>query len=111
MSALSIDFLAGLAHELRTPLGAIGGQAELMELGVHGPVTPAQRDALERIRRNQQLMVSLITSFMSYAEVATGSAVLHPEPVRMHAAIDRAVDDNAQRAHARSVRIDSAGAS
>ena len=34
------DFLAKMSHELRTPLNAIAGHAELIELGVHGCVTP-----------------------------------------------------------------------
>ncbi|MEO7520599.1 MAG: HAMP domain-containing sensor histidine kinase [Gemmatimonas sp.] len=105
MMSLPIDFLAGLAHELRTPLGAIGGYAELMELGVHGPVTPAQADGLGRIRRNQQLMVSLISAFMTYAEVATGSMTLHPAAIELLPRIKRALEDIAPRAHERSVGL------
>jgi len=40
------DFLAKMSHELRTPLNAIGGHAELIELGVHGSVTPEQAAAV-----------------------------------------------------------------
>ena len=111
MASIQIDFLAGLAHELRTPLSAIGGYAELLELGVHGPVTPAQMDGLQRIRRNQLLMVSLISSFMSYAEVATDSIALSPEAIGLRDALGTALDDVAERAAERSVRIDGAWAS
>jgi hypothetical protein len=42
------EFLAVMSHELRTPLNAIGGYAELMQLGLHGPVSAGQGDALEQ---------------------------------------------------------------
>jgi signal transduction histidine kinase len=66
------DMLGHVTHELRTPLSAIGGYAELMALGVRGPVTDEQRRDLERIRWNQQHLLSLITQILSFVRVDTG---------------------------------------
>jgi PAS domain S-box-containing protein len=67
------EFLAVMSHELRTPLNAIGGYAELMELGIHGPITAQQREALDRIQRSQRLLLGLINQVLNYARVETGN--------------------------------------
>ena len=66
------QFLATMSHELRTPLNAIAGYTELMELGVHGPVSDAQREDLRRIRLNQQHLLGLINDVLSFARLETG---------------------------------------
>jgi PAS domain S-box-containing protein len=66
------EFLAVMSHELRTPLNAIGGHTQLIEMGVHGPVTAAQRDALARIQRSQRHLLSLINDVLNLARIETG---------------------------------------
>ena len=67
------EFLAVMSHELRTPLNAIGGYAELIELGIHGPVTDAQRTALARIQSSQRHLLGLISGVLDYSRVEAGA--------------------------------------
>lgn len=62
-------FLAVMSHEMRTPLNAIGGYANLIALGVHGPTTPDQREALERIDRSKEQLLRLVTDILHYARL------------------------------------------
>ncbi|MBD0319884.1 MAG: HAMP domain-containing histidine kinase, partial [Gemmatimonadetes bacterium] len=66
------EFLARMSHDLRTPLNAIGGYAQLVEMGVHGPVTDAQREAMERIVRAQEHLLTLINDILSFARLEAG---------------------------------------
>ena len=66
-------FLTVMSHELRTPLNAIGGYAELIELEVHGAITDAQREALQRIQRSERHLLGLIESVLSFARVEAGT--------------------------------------
>jgi signal transduction histidine kinase len=70
------EFLAMMSHDLRTPLNAIGGYSELIALGVRGPVTEAQLADLERIRRNQRHLLTLVNDVLSFARLETGEIPL-----------------------------------
>ena len=65
-------FLANMSHELRTPLNAIAGYAQLLDLGLHGPVTAEQRHALGRVQRAQEHLLGLITDILNYARIESG---------------------------------------
>jgi signal transduction histidine kinase len=82
------DFLAVMSHELRTPLNAIGGYAELLELGIHGPVTVAQLNAITRIRRSQRHLLTLINDLLNFAKLEAGRVEYQITEVRVHDAFD-----------------------
>ena len=71
------DFLAVMSHELRTPLNAIGGYVQLLELGIHGPLTGEQREALERTARSQRHLLRLVNDVLNFARVESGRVEYH----------------------------------
>jgi PAS domain S-box-containing protein len=66
------EFLASMSHELRTPLNAIGGYAELLAMGVHGPLNAEQAQDIARIRRSNQHLLTLINDVLNFAKVDAG---------------------------------------
>jgi signal transduction histidine kinase len=78
------DFLAMMSHELRTPLNAIGGYAQLLTMGIHGPLNESQRNALERIDRNQTHLLTLITDLLSFARIDAGRVHYDIQDVALH---------------------------
>jgi signal transduction histidine kinase len=79
------DFLASMSHELRTPLNAIGGYVDLLEIGIHGPVTEEQRKALSRVKASQEHLLTLINDVLAFAKVEAGRIELE---LRSHAAAE-----------------------
>ncbi|MBA3889099.1 MAG: HAMP domain-containing histidine kinase [Gemmatimonadaceae bacterium] len=66
------QFLASMSHELRTPLNAILGYAELMSLGIAGPVTGTQLDFLTRVDISGRHLLGLINSVLNFATIESG---------------------------------------
>ncbi|MGH7605538.1 MAG: MHYT domain-containing protein [Gemmatimonadaceae bacterium] len=71
------EFLASMSHELRTPLNAIGGYAELLAMGVRGPLNTQQAQDIARIRRSQQHLLTLINDVLNFAKVDAGQVEYH----------------------------------
>ncbi len=74
-------FLATMSHELRTPLNAIGGYAELLALGLRGPVTEAQQTDFKRIQRAQKHLLGVINDILAFAKLESGSLQFNLVPV------------------------------
>jgi PAS domain S-box-containing protein len=77
------EFLAAMSHELRTPLNAIGGYTDLLLLGIHGPVTREQSDALDRIRASQQHLLGLINDLLNFSKIEAGRINYDLRPISL----------------------------
>ena len=86
------DFLATMSHELRTPLNAISGYAELLSMGIRGPVNEAQKADLDRINRSQAHLLGIINDILKFAKLESGQLELKIEEFPIDEALRTAED-------------------
>ena len=77
------DFLSSMTHELRTPLHAILGFAQLIESGTP-PLPPAQAGNAAQIVKAGWYLLSLINEVLDLARVESGNLVLAAECVALN---------------------------
>ena len=84
--------LATLAHDIRSPIGAIEGYCTLLEDEILGPVNDKQRDALARVRMSGRHLLSLLENVMDMARLSAGVPSAAEERVDLRAVARDAVD-------------------
>jgi signal transduction histidine kinase len=77
-STAKSDFLAKMSHEIRTPINAMMGYAELLEMGISGPVSAAQAKQLGRIRASGEHLTSLVNEILDLAKIEAGRMGVEP---------------------------------
>jgi len=78
---------AGLAHEIRNPLGIIKGAAEMLSQKF-GPSQPAAGELSTYISTEVNRLNALVTRFLDFARPSR----LDLKPVDVHQVVDRAID-------------------
>jgi len=76
------DFLSSMSHELRSPLNAILGFAQLMETESPAP-SPSQMESIGRILQAGWHLLNLINEVLDLAKIESGKYSLSPEPVSL----------------------------
>jgi PAS domain S-box-containing protein len=77
------DFLSSMSHELRSPLNAILGFAQLMESELPPP-TPAQGESIIQILNAGWYLLELINEVLDLAAVESGKLSMSLEPVMLN---------------------------
>lgn len=84
--------VATVSHEFRTGLAAIGGFAELLELGIHGPLSDAQLSDIRRIRRAYEHLGLVVDDLLSYGKIVAGRLSIEVDNVELGEAIRALVE-------------------
>jgi signal transduction histidine kinase len=98
--------LTTLSHDLRTPLTAIDSYAELLEMGIYGPVQDRQLEALGRIRISGRHLLSVLENVMEMARLSAGVIRLEPRDLAVADIVRDAVSILQPGADAKEQRLE-----
>src|SRR5678809_1502781 len=76
------DFLSSMSHELRSPLNAILGFAQLMESDSPSP-TASQQESIAQILQAGWYLLELINEILDLAQIESGKLALSREPTSL----------------------------
>jgi PAS domain S-box-containing protein len=102
-SRLKDDFLAMISHELRAPLTAILGWAQMLRAGSLDRAS-AER-ALLTIERNAKSQAHLVGDLLDASRIATGKLSLEMRPVELMSIVEAAVDAVRPSVEAKALRM------
>ncbi|HEX7763926.1 MAG TPA: histidine kinase dimerization/phospho-acceptor domain-containing protein, partial [Cellvibrio sp.] len=82
-------YLTGISHELRSPLNAVLGYAQLLEKASDIPAS--RKDALGVIRRSGEHLADLIEGLLDISKIEAGRLDLHQDQVRLSLLLEQLV--------------------
>ncbi|MEP1078930.1 PAS domain S-box protein [Leptolyngbya sp. PL-A3] len=98
------DFVAMVAHELRSPLNAIMGWAKLLQTRQFDPATTHK--ALETIVRNTQAQVQLVEDLLDISRMVRGTLQLTTTSVNLVNVIETALETVRPTAEAKQLHLE-----
>lgn len=85
--------LRGITHDVKNPLGAAKGYADLLAMGVKAPVAPEQTPLVEGIKRSVDSALAIIADLLDFARVESGGMTLNRVEVDLAEVVREAVED------------------
>ena len=101
------DFTANVSHELKTPLTAISGYAELLEGGMVGP--EKQNHFYQEIRKNADRLLALINDILRLSDLDRKDSELHFTEVDLYETVSECMEVLSVNAKQRNVTIELEG--
>jgi two-component system, NarL family, sensor histidine kinase BarA len=98
--------MRGFSHDVKNPLGAADGYAQLLEEGILDPLTPRQHESVGRIRRSIRSGLRLIDDLLELARAEAGQIEIRHVPTDVREAVREMTEEYRAQAEAKGLRME-----
>jgi signal transduction histidine kinase len=88
LDKLKAEFISIASHELKTPINVIMGYVELMQEGIYGSLTDAQRDVCNTISSQANNLTRLVRRLLDVSRFEAGGGKLECRQFRLQELLD-----------------------
>ena len=100
--------LRGITHDVKNPLGAARGYAELLNMGVKGELNGDQQNLVAGVERSIDSALAIISDLLDLARTDSGGVSVHRVDVDLNHLVREAVEDHHAAATTAGLAIESA---
>lgn len=104
-SRLQADFMAMIAHDLRSPLNNVIGVGQMLHEGALGPINEEQKKWLDRLVDNGRGLVEIVSDFLDISKLEAGGIELAIEPVVVEKLLLAGIENFAVRAEKKHIAL------
>ena len=99
------QFLAIMSHELRTPLNAVIGYADVLNMGIAGPLNPDQRAKVTRILGSARHLLGLVNEVLDLSRADAKELTVQRRAVPLASTVDGSLAVAQPLADARGIEL------
>ena len=99
------DFVAGVTHDLGTPLHAIRSAINYLQAGDAGPLTEKQAEYLLMVSNSTSNLTSFINNLLTTARIEAAKVEPYPEPLDVFALVKEIVDLYQPQAEEKGIKL------
>lgn len=99
------EFVSLAAHQLRTPLSAIGWYSEMLLSGDAGELNELQKKYLQQIYDGNARMVNMVKSFLNVSRIELGTMTLDLELVDLRKLVDDVAEEQEQKIEQKKINL------
>jgi len=93
LDAAKTEFLNIISHELKTPLTSVIGYTEILQDGLLGSISPAQKEAIKSLHISSRRLSSLVDDLLDYSRIELGKLTMTKERSDLNDIIQQSINE------------------